>query len=59
MVCFVQIFIYTTVYSKMKKKTFPYFPSLKLKNESETDCFLGLNNAGLYYRKKTEKEVII
>ena len=43
MACFVQIFIYTIVYSKKKKKkkikTFPYLPTLKLKNKSETDLF--------------------
>ena len=41
MACFVQIFIYTTVYSKIKKikkiKIFPYLPTLKLKNKPETD----------------------
>ena len=41
MTCFVQIFIFTTVYSKIKNKmnikTFPYLPTLKLKNKSETD----------------------
>ena len=36
----VKIFIYTTVYSKIKKKQFPtYLPTQKLKNNSETDLF--------------------
>ena len=46
MACFVQIFTYTTVYSKIKDKkkikkikTFPYLPTQKLKNKSETDLF--------------------
>ena len=43
MACFVKIFTYTIVYSKIKKnkkiKTFPYLPTLKLKNKSQTDLF--------------------
>ena len=45
MACFVQIFTYTTVYSKIKDKknkkikTFPYLPTHKLKNKSVTGLF--------------------
>ena len=39
----VKIFIYTTVYSKIKKFkkiiTIPYLPTQKLENKSETDLF--------------------
>ena len=43
--CFVQIFIYTTVYSKIKdkkiqkNKNIPYLPTHKVKNKLETDLF--------------------
>ena len=42
MACFVQIFTYTIIYSKIKdkkNKTFPYLPTQKLMNKSETDLF--------------------
>ena len=41
MACFVQIFTYTTVYSKIKdkKKKKNSLPTLKLKNKLETDFF--------------------
>ena len=39
MACFVQIFIYTTVYSEIEKDKIPYLPTQKLKNKSETDIF--------------------
>ena len=43
MACFIQIFIYTTLYSEKKKeKTFPYLPTLKLKNKSVTDLFFSV-----------------
>ena len=62
MTCFVQIFIFTTVYSKIKNKikikTFPYLPTLKLKNKSETDFFfLGLDSR-LVYSKLCLKGII-
>ena len=48
MACFVQIFIYTTIYSKnkqtKKQQTFPYLPNLKLKNKSETHLFFSRPN---------------
>ena len=47
MAYFVQIFKHTTVYSKIKDKkikTFPYLPTQKLKNISETDLFISRPN---------------
>ena len=44
MTCFVQIFIFTTVYSKIKKNKNISLSTLKLKNKSETDFFLCLND---------------
>ena len=49
MACFVKIFTYTIIYLKIKDKkkilkikTFPYLPTQKLMNKSETDLFLFL-----------------
>ena len=54
MTCFVQIFIFTTIYSKIKKpKTFSYLPTLKLKNKSETDLFFFLGLINKYEYKDT------
>ena len=50
MACFVQIFTYTIIYSKIedkkneKIKTFPYLPTQKLMNKSETDLFFSRPN---------------